>query len=179
MRIGPGAFGANSAPTSICFLGNAPSENYFDFPDSATLYFFSSASGFTSPSWGGYPAVNMGATSSVKPWLIGYGLPYDTDPLSDPNNDGVVILMAYALNLDPKLNLAGSMPRPVMSAKQLKLTFYAGSKDINYSVESCAGLESWSTSGVTLSAPDVGKFRTATVNTTDLSRFMRLVVTEE
>ncbi|MES2924536.1 MAG: leucine-rich repeat protein [Verrucomicrobiota bacterium] len=177
MRLGQYAFGPNSGVTSICFLGNTPSENFYAFPDLVTMYYFNAASGFTSPTWGGYPAVDMGTTSPVKPWLIGNGFPYDSDPLSDPNSDGVSLLMAYALNLDPKQILTGSTPRPVMAANQMSLTFYAGSQGITYKVESGTGLESWSTAGVSLSGLDANKFRTATVNMTDPSRFMRLVVT--
>ena len=43
--------------------------------------------------------------------------------------------MAYALNLDPKQNLSGSMPKPVIAGNQMSLTFYAGSSGVTYSAE--------------------------------------------
>ena len=38
----------------------------------------------------------------AAPWLVSHGLPYDTDLNQDLNGDGVTLLMAYALGLDPK-----------------------------------------------------------------------------
>jgi hypothetical protein len=84
--------------------------------------------------------------------------------------------MAYALNLDPNQNLASSLPHPVFTPNQMSLTFYAGSAGVTYSVEACIDLQTWSTSGVTISAPDAINFSTATVPMTGNSRFMRLKV---
>ena len=144
---------------------------------SFTVYYFNGSSGFTSPTWMGYPTVNMGARSAVPPWLLSNGLPYNADPQSDPNGDGVNLLMAYALNLDPNQNLSGSIPQPVFAANQMRLTFYAGRADVNYTVESSTDLQHWSTDGVTLSDLDaISKERTATVDMSGTCLFMRLVV---
>ena len=141
-----------------------------------TVYYFDGKTGFTSPTWNGYLAVSMGDPTPVAQWLISHGFSHNADLQTDPNCDGVNLLMAYALDLDPKKNLSGSMPRPIITANQMSLTFFAGTTGVTYTVESSADLHSWSTAEVILSAPDANQFRTATVNMNDSSRFMRLVV---
>ena len=39
-------------------------------------------------------------------WLLKINLPYDTSLQQDLDGDGVSLLLAYALNLDPRLNLS-------------------------------------------------------------------------
>jgi len=141
-----------------------------------TAYFFNGRTGFTSPTWIGLPAVNIGDDSAVAVWLIENGLPHDTSLQADPNGDGVNLLMAYALKLDPRLNLGGSMPGPELVADQMRLTFFAGNSDITYRVESSTDVRSWGTEGFTLSSPDDNCRRTATVLITSSSCFMRVVV---
>ena len=158
-------------------MGNAPSvvsSAFYWTASGFTVYYFNGATGFTSPLWNGYPAVNMGNSSPTIPWLLSNGFAYNSDLQTDPNGDGVNLLMAYALNLDPKQNLRGSMPRPSVTAQQVSLTFYAGRTDVTYAVESSTDMKAWSTAGVTLSLPDANKFRTATVATTGTRRFLRL-----
>jgi hypothetical protein len=169
---------------SAVFLGNAPSIrpnnitgqsfalNAIDFK----VYFFEGKSGFTAPTWLDYPSVNMGAPSAIAPWLISNGYPLDADLEADPDGDGVSLLLAYSLNLDPKQNLSGAMPQPVFTSNQMSLVFYAGSEGVTYRVESSIDLQSWSSADVSLSAPNISKFRTATVSSTGPSRFMRIVV---
>ena len=102
---------------------------------------------------------------------------HDTPGLgSDPNGDGVNLLMAYALNLDPKQNLQSSIPRPLIAGSQMGLTFYAGTAGVTYSVETSTDLQTWTSAGVTLSTPDANNLRTASAPTTGPNRFMRLVV---
>jgi hypothetical protein len=118
----------------------------------------------------------MGAPTAVAPWLVSNGFSHQADLQSDPNNDGVNLLMAYALNLDPKQNLSRNIPRPVCVANQMGLTYYAGSDGVSYTVETSDDLQDWTPAGVSLSAPDANNFRTATVNMNGGKRFMRLVV---
>jgi hypothetical protein len=165
---------------SACFLGNAPEvgANLFWGTNAAfTAYYFNGKSGFTSPPWDGYPSVNMGTPAPTTYWLLAKGLPYNANLQDDANGDGVNLLMAYALGLDPNLNLAGSMPRPKLEGNQLQLTFYAGSEGINYSVETSNDLQTWSTAGVTLS-DKVNNARTASVDKIVPARFLRLVVSQ-
>jgi hypothetical protein len=126
--------------------------------------------------WVDQVVLPMGAQSPVTTWLLANGYPAGTDLQVDPNSDGVNFLMAYALNLDPKLNLSSNMPRPVLAGNQLGLTFYAGNPDVTYRVETSTDLQAWTTNGVTVSAMDANKFRTATVPMAGAQRFMRLGV---
>lgn len=161
-------------------MGNAPlmGSNIFSYVASDfTVYYFANKTGYASPTWNNYPAVSMGALSPVKPWLLSKGLAYNADMQSTPNGDGVPLLMAYALNLDPTKNQSANIPKPAVAGSQMSLTFYAGNADVTYSVESSPDLQTWSTDGVTISAPDANNCCTATVPTTAPSRFMRLVVT--
>jgi hypothetical protein len=177
------AFAGCSRLSSAIFLGNAPAmfvpppgyvspflSNAGDF----ALYFFDAATGFTGPTWKGYPTVNMGQVSPVSPWLVSNGFPHDTDMMADQDGDGVSLLMAYALALNPRQNLSGSVPRPVIAGDQMTLTFYAGSEGITYRVETSDDLQNWNTDGITLSSPDANGYRTAWFLGGGPNRFMRL-----
>ncbi|MCX6878708.1 MAG: leucine-rich repeat domain-containing protein [Verrucomicrobia bacterium] len=173
------AFFFCNALTGVAFLGDAPAlgANAFLGTNSGfTVYYLNGKAGFTSPSWNGYPAVKMGNPDPASMWLLSNGFPYDANLQADPNGDGVSLLMAYALNLDPYRNLSGCIPRPVLAGNQISLTFYAGSAGVTYTVQSSADLKVWSTAGVTVSAPDANKYRTATVAMVGPHHFMRLLV---
>ena len=108
--------------------------------------------------------------------MLANGFAYDTDIGSDPNNDGVNLLMAYALDLDPRLNLSGAMPVAVLTGSELRLGYYAGSAGVTYSVETSTNMLTWTTAGVTLSGLDAYQRRTASVNRDGPARFLRLGV---
>jgi len=176
--MGSYPFDSCSNLTSVYFMGNAPSMSllfYGSCPSGFAVYYFDGKTDFTSPTWKGYPTVNMGDPSPVS-WLFAHGYTYNTDLKSDTNGDGVNLLVAYALNLDPAQNLAGSIPRPVCADSQLSLKFYAGSDGVTYKVESSSDMLNWSEEGVTLSIPDHNNYRTATINMIGPSKFMRLVI---
>jgi hypothetical protein len=203
-RLGTYAFAFCEVLESVSILSNAPIFGWLAFRDSYMLrtmsfagnaptvdrdlaksplpllqvYYFNGKTGFTSPTWYGYPTVNMGSETPVASWLIGNGLPFDSDLNSDPNQDGVNLLMAYALDLDPNKNLAGSMPRPVIAGNQLSLRFFAGRADVTYNVLASEDMVRWAAEGVTISAPDENQFRTATVAVSGRGRFLRLLVEE-
>ena len=144
-----------------------------------TVYYLSSASGFTSPLWEGYPAVALDAPpTDAQIWLLGHGYPLDTDLGSDPNADGVCLLMAYALNLDPNLNLRGSLPEVTIDEVAMSMSFHAATPGITYSVETSLDLENWTTEGVTLSGIGPDKVRVATVGRESPRRYLRLMVTQ-
>lgn len=183
ISIGNSTFESCGSLQSAVFTGDAPSiisksakaPSFHSNASGFKVYYFNGKAGFTSPTWQGYPSVNMGAVSSVAPWLLSNGFAYNASLTADPNNDGVNHLMAYALNLDPNQNLSGSLPKAVFAGNEMSLTFYAGSAGVTYAVESSTDLQSWSTAGVTLSAPDANGFRTATVSASGPGRYMRLV----
>jgi hypothetical protein len=179
------AFSLCSNLTRVIYLGNAPSYgNFYDkieeaFSSAASsfkIYYFNDAIGFTSPTWYGYPTVNMGDRTKLKTWLIDNQFPYNTDLKNDHNDDGVSLLMAYALKLDPHNNLSGSMPKPVFFEFHIDLSFFSGIEEVSYVVEASTDLEHWSTEGVSISTPDANQMRTASIPRTGPCRFLRLAV---
>lgn len=114
----------------------------------------------------------------AAPWLVSHGLPYDTDLNQDLNGDGVSLLMAYALGLDPKANLTQHLPAPVLTGDSLTLNFRAAAPGITYSVQTSTDLQTWSADGVDLSDLDPTNHRTASVPLDAPRRFLRLAVSE-
>ncbi len=187
------AFSGNPNLKSAIFLGNAPFMgdntigfglssvfasliNFEPLPQGFKVYYFNGATGFTSPTWVGYPTVNMGGASAAKAWLVSHGFAYDANLRADSDGDGVDLLTAYALKLDPRLNLAGSLPKPVVEGSAVKLTFYAGNADVGYGVQSSDDLVNWSPDGISLSAPDADGMRTATASAGRGQRYVRLAL---
>ena len=179
-HIGDWAFASCSTLTRMYCVDDAPLLGASVFEGVAigfTVYYFNGKTGFDEPPWDAYPSVSMGDPTPVASWLIMHGCPYNADVLTDPNHDGVNLLMAYALNLDPQENLAGSLPQPVTDRTHLSLTFYAGNANVTYAVESSYDLKGWSAGEVTLSGLDGNNCRTATVDRVGHDAcFMRLVV---
>lgn len=178
-NIGSYAFNNCYRLINATFVGNAPAMGTGVFQGVARgfkVYYLNGSTAFTSPTWLGYPAVNFGNLTPVGSWLLSQGFPYSSSLQEDSNGDGVNLLMAYALNLDPNHYLGGSLPQPVFAPGQMSLSFYAGREDVTYAVETSADMKSWSTNGVTLSAPDTNQIRTATVNGAGPSGFLRLSV---
>ena len=87
----------------------------------------------------------MGEATPKSKWLVLNNFPVDTDLATDLNGGGIPILMAYALNLDPKSRLSAHLPKAEMGEGRLKLSFYAESKGINYVVETSTNLKDWIT----------------------------------
>ncbi len=166
--------------TAAILLGHAPSLSETTFSNTApdfTIYFLSTSTGFTSPMWNGYPAVEIDVDQyPAAPWLLEHGLSHDTDLHQDLNHDGVCLLMAYALDLDPKQNLRGRLPVPILDKDSLRLTFPATRAPLTYTVQTSTDLQNWSTQGVTIGEPDADGLRTATVPRDTPQRFLRLVV---
>jgi len=178
--LGDGAFASCTALTAAHFLGSAPTMGTGVFAQAAsgfTLTYRNGKTGFTSPTWLGYPAVKVPDPTLITAWLNSKGLPDNADLHSAPNHDGVSLLLAYGLNLDPRQNQGHKMPRPVIAGNQMNLTFYAGNDDVTYAVETSTDMQVWTTTGVSLSAKDANSLRTASVPVTGVpKRFVRLVV---
>ena len=175
--IGFCAFEYCTGLRSVVFKGNAPliGSDIFEYDDDLTVYYYNESTGFTSPTWNGYPAVNMGYSPAIT-WLLSKGFPYNTSLQSTPNNDGVPLLMNYALNLSPDQNQRANVSKPTISGSLMSLTYYAGSAGVSYSVEVSSDLQTWTSSGVTTSAPDINNFCTATSPLSGAKQFMRLKV---
>ncbi len=177
--IGDFAFYNCGRLTSASFAGNAPAIgiSVFHLADSGfKVRSFVGKWGFAATAWNDYATFNMGAATSVTSWLVTNNLPYDASLLDDPNDDGVNLLLAYALNLDPQRNLSASMPQPLLVGGHLSLRFYAGNIGVTYAVQASSDLLVWGADGVTVSGLDASQVRTATVNLPGSKRFLRLVV---
>ena len=175
--VGYGAFYRCAALHTVLFEGDGPylSDNLtFGCPPEVTFYRFKAANGFSAPSWQPYPTIEIDpALHPAAPWLLSHGCPHTTDLSLDLNGDGVSLLMAYALDLDP---LRPKLPAPILDPSTLSITFYGARPGVTYLVESSDGLETWSTTDVTLSNPTSEGFRTASVDRSSPARFLRLSV---
>jgi BspA type Leucine rich repeat region (6 copies) len=178
-NVGENAFANCPQLTQATFSGNAPTSfGVTAFQAAApgfTVFFNPGAINFTTPFWQTYPTQMLAVEDPYLQWLQANGLPLNSALGDDSNGDGVSLLMAYALDLDPDQNLAGSLPQPVISGNQMSISFHAGSPGVSYIVETCTDVSNWTTQGVTLSPPDSNQIRTASVTMTGGSRFMRLL----
>ena len=170
------AFSTCSKLINAVFLDDPPTSmgsGVFELagPDFVVGY-LKSGTGFTSPFWSGYPAYQFATITPEFSWLYANGIPGNTNFLSDANGDGVNLLMAYALNMDP--NARNSLPQPVFGESQMSLSFYSATPGVTYQVRTSSDMLNWSTEGVVLSGPVTN--RTATVAIAGPQRFMRLEV---
>ena len=176
--IGGEAFYRCTGLTSTVFLGNAPENVQTAFAGTApgfTIYYLSSRSGFTSPTWRGYPATRINEpTWPAAAWLLEHGLWYHTGLNTDPDGDGVDLRMGWALKLDPRTNQASQVPVPVLNGNSLSLSFHASTPGFTYRAETSTDLVNWTTTGVTQSAPGPDGRSTATVALDAPARYLRL-----
>jgi hypothetical protein len=178
-EIGQGDLDGLAGLKSVSFRGNAPWIHFTFFSKLATdgkIYYFNGMTGFPTPAWEGRTTVNMGNFSEVPLWLLENGLAYNTALGSDQNKDGVSLLMAYALKLNPVQELSSRMPKSMMIGGKLTLTYYSASPEVTYVVEASGDLIHWSTAGVNLSTPDSEGYTTASVEAEDKARYLRLSV---
>jgi len=167
--------------TSTYFLGNAPALEISVFDDghpNHIIYYLDTSTGFTSPTWNGYPTQMINtATYPAANWLLSSNIPYDTNLHQDLNGDGVPLLMAYALNLNPSDNLTGKLPKTGLTNDSAHLRFYGDSSGVTYDVETSKDLITWVPTVVT--EPDTEGIRSASISREGGCGFLRLVVEEE
>lgn len=177
--------------TEVYFLGNAPSMGssayeatqifyrWSGYPD-VTIYYLSGSSGFSSPTWNEYnTAVIDQAVYPAASWLLSHNLGYDADLNQDLNGDGVKLLLAYALNLNPTSNNSGNLPTVQLNGSFAEMKFYGLSQGVTYQVYMSTDLLVWKTEGVTLSAPDGNGIVTASIPVDWPQAFMKLEVVED
>jgi hypothetical protein len=178
VSLGWSAFDERDDLSGLVFLGNSTSTMFFSFDDSVPVQHFEGAIGFSPSIWSSWTILNMGAQTPVILWLLTNGFPHDSNLSSDMNGDGVSLLMAYALNLNPRDNLASSMPQPGYGGGMLSITYYSATAGITYRAETSGDLKTWTTQGVSISSPNPGGYRTASVPATGNQRYLRLAVSE-
>jgi hypothetical protein len=167
----------------MIFRGDYLSELALNFAAESsqlTIYYLNGKTGWNATSSvSGHPAIMINeATQPAAIWLLEHGQTYNANLSSDANSDGVSLLMAYALDLDPRLNLASSLPRTTLQANTMGLTFHATRPGLTYRVEASSDLAQWSAVGVTQSAPGADGLSTATIPRSGSNRFMRLAVVQ-
>lgn len=178
--VGTNAFTGCPVLKQVAFFGNAPTQLGAGAFSAATIVYFRGRIGFSSPFWQGYPAVMIDeAAQPAVPWLIVHGYPHQTPIEQDPDGDGVSLLLAYALDLDPLKQPATRLPVPVLDDVHLSLQFHATSPGIVYEVETSDDLARWTTAGVTMSAPGPDHQSTAAITRDAHRRFLRLSVKYE
>lgn len=195
--VGSQAFANCTSLTAAVFLGDAPktefsfwldtprnglSEQSNAFMDTASefsVYYTHDASGFSSPVWRGNRAFQIDESAhAAASWLLSHGYAMNSDLWEDANGDGVSLFLAYALDLNPRADLGGWMPKAVVEGDLLTMAFHQAREGINYVVETSTDLKHWTIDGVTLSAPDSFNRRRASVARTLGQRYLRLVVAE-
>jgi hypothetical protein len=158
------------------FEGDAPYLGVDCFKAAASdfcVYFYHDATGFTTPLWNGYNAINMGTRTPVIPWLVANGLPYNTNMQEDADHDGILNLLEYAFGTNPtasstgQLQYTGSFPggatitatgQPAMAFESsdtgggfralfMRRVDYATAK-LAYTVEFSSDLSTWTASSV-------------------------------
>lgn len=171
-----------SSLKSAILLGDNPGRDwaYRAFPaglPQLTIYYLEGSAGYSSPALRDIPVVMISeATAPTSLWLLENSFRHDTSLDEDLDGDGVSLLMAYALKLDPNSNLRSALPAPTINGSQLRLTFFGARPDLTYTVETSTDLENWTSSGVTLSEPNLEGIINASVERDLPKRFLRLVV---
>jgi hypothetical protein len=105
-NIGNSAFRYSALLSGATFQGNAPSTfgtNVFDNAAAGfTVSYYSGSTGFTSPTWQGYPSQMISAGSGFTSWASTGGLTGNNAlPGAIPHGDGVPNLLKYAFGLNP------------------------------------------------------------------------------
>lgn len=167
----------------LVFLGDSPyglwfwQSHYSTNAGGASVFHYDNRSWIGPGAWQGFPLVSMGTRSEFKDWLIQRCMAHNSDPELDKNMDGVSLLMAYALGLDPELNLTNSMPQAVVTPNHLKISFFGQRSDIDYLVKTSTDLINWGTDGVFVSNPDINGMREALVTRDKPKGFLKVTVT--
>ena len=192
--LGNDAFEGCKSLGSAIFLGDAPrldtshglnwSTPFHDVAPGFSIFILSSRSGFTSGLWAehlsreGHSLVVLEESEyPTASWLVAHGLQYDAALDQDINGDGVSLLMAYALNLDPRRNLRSSLPTPEFEGDSLSMTYHAASHGITYTVQTSTDLQEWNTTGVKYTDSEREGSRKASVQVGNApARYLRLIV---
>ena len=180
--VGQGAFYYCSDLTTAIFAGNAPTMGSNVFGQNAAGFdveYYNGATGFTTPTWDGYPTLEEAVVGGVTSWLTAHGIPA-TANLSTPvaSLGGTSLLMAYALGLNPNAPLGGAnqLPAAVVAGGVMSYTYYSISPGITYTVEASADLINWTTAGITITGPNGSGYSTATVPLASGLKYFKLIV---
>jgi probable HAF family extracellular repeat protein len=119
-------------------------------------------------------------TDPLSDFLANAGVPADQRGAGDdPDHDGAVNLVEYALDLLPNTPSAAALPRPVAAAGQLSLTYRRVRSDVTYTVQVSPTLAdgSWTSVGVNQGLPAPDGTTTASIPLGGGKQFLRLSLT--
>lgn len=180
-NLGSWAFLDCDRLNDIFFTGNLPISGRMIFSDTLThtIYHLDTSVGFPSPTWIGQPTLMIDtAAYPFAAWLLESNLSYDANINQDLNGDGVSLLIAYALDLNPNKHLSEHLPTAELNSTTLSLKYYGGKSGVTYQVKTSKDLKTWVTTGVAVSAPDGDGMVTASIPRGEVCGFLRLVVNE-
>jgi hypothetical protein len=79
-------------------------------------------------------------------WLMANGFAGEQDMTEDINNDGVSLLAAFALGLDPEQNNSDQLPKLILNApfQNVEMQFYGAANGVNYTIMESTDMDEWS-----------------------------------
>ena len=111
-------------------------------------------------------------------WLIGLNYPHKTDLEQDLNGDGVELVTAYALYLNPRENLSSDVLKPQFTAESTSFIFKPVRTGFTYTVMYSNDLSNWSSDGVTYEFIPIDGFR-AVIRNPSFPQFFCIEVTQD
>ena len=103
----------------------------------------------------------------------------DSSPGADPDQDGIVNLMEYALGGDPVSALSAPRPESQVSASKLQISFLRARPELIYTVQGSSDLIAWTDIPYTQAAAGTTQVVADTVNlTANTRRFLRLRISQ-
>lgn len=132
--------------------------------------------------WSAYSAPASAQTySEYEAWKAQNRFDILTPDSDDSDGDGLPLMLEYALVLSPRRDSLEQIPRVTHAEGKLRLRYYAGRSDLNYSVQTSTDMVNWTTAGVTQMAEILGLYITAEVEAPAGSeqRFLRLIVSDK
>lgn len=160
----------------LSFAGDAPSLRsgaLSSLSPSAAIIHLDGATGFDRWQSPRIAAVDENAHPASR-WMLDHGVSPNVSLNADLNGDGVSLLAAYALGLDPNANLVGSLPTIEWRLEGVGLTYFATRPGVSYLPEASSDLEEWSSEGILLSNNE--DQQTATLPRDGTKGFLRLLV---